>query len=176
MPCRHIFHRDCIEPWLGQSNTCPTCRFELETDNEDYNKGVRERMAARGDGVDESVDFEKDEAANQDGVSAEGQPVSGDATLATSSKQCAFVEIGLCGASGNGDELTKLDSCGHEFHSDCLDRALLVAGYDVHGARNSGSNLSVRCPKCRIVNHFEPASLSDSGESAEVSTAKLSAS
>ncbi|KAG0366381.1 hypothetical protein BGZ54_005411 [Gamsiella multidivaricata] len=29
LKCRHIFHDDCIKPWLKTSGTCPTCRFEL---------------------------------------------------------------------------------------------------------------------------------------------------
>jgi hypothetical protein len=29
MPCRHIFHARCILPWLKNSNTCPTCRYEV---------------------------------------------------------------------------------------------------------------------------------------------------
>jgi len=36
MPCDHVFHQSCLLPWLQKTNTCPSCRHELPTDNEDY--------------------------------------------------------------------------------------------------------------------------------------------
>ncbi|KAK8854767.1 hypothetical protein IAR55_003506 [Kwoniella newhampshirensis] len=41
IPCSHIFHPDCLQPWLKVNGSCPVCRFSLVPENDDRQRQPR---------------------------------------------------------------------------------------------------------------------------------------
>merc|ERR1712014_232546 len=29
LPCMHLFHNDCVSPWIRKAHTCPVCQMDV---------------------------------------------------------------------------------------------------------------------------------------------------
>jgi len=43
LPCKHQLHTECLTPWLKQTNSCPLCRYQLDTDSAEYEARRRQQ-------------------------------------------------------------------------------------------------------------------------------------
>ncbi|KAG4103787.1 hypothetical protein H8356DRAFT_1644025 [Neocallimastix lanati (nom. inval.)] len=124
MPCGHVYHQECIFAWLENSNTCCNCRYEIETDNHEYNIAMKKRMAKL------RPVFTEHECA----LAAQGA--------------CDFEdENGVYFEDVEASEAKHVlqASCGCSYHDSCLRTSLIIRGYLL---KEEGGPITFRCTKC----------------------------
>jgi len=134
MPCGHIYHESCIFQWLKDNNTCPVCRYELETDDEDFNKGVYKRMGERGIDIPTfNIDFTFFCALEKCGQCKVISNLHKRRLENHGFTKCNSIENlvshAITNVNATSMRYTRLPCCNHEFHWPCLKEALLKAGY-----------------------------------------------
>ncbi|CAG8495044.1 415_t:CDS:2 [Ambispora gerdemannii] len=174
MPCKHLFCESCLFEWLRQNNTCPLCRFEIESQDQDtstapdININPQEQTPSPPQQTHENNDNHVNSSIPT-ASSRQSQPRTRYAqhrhpyypTSRTNYRHsnqltsCSLERVGCCEENNLNQQqhtpIITLPQCHHRFHAACLRTSLLVEGYSLE----TTSPLSFRCPSCRASANLE---------------------